>query len=61
MSLATDPGAALTAAATDVVPAAGAIGPAAMATLDAMGAGDMLEDEELNRKEIYSELNLATG
>jgi hypothetical protein len=32
-----------------------------MATLDAMGAGDVLEDEELNRKEIYSELNLATG
>jgi hypothetical protein len=31
-----------------------------VATPDALGADDVLEDEELCRKKIYSELNLAT-
>jgi MoaA/NifB/PqqE/SkfB family radical SAM enzyme len=31
-----------------------------VATPDALGSGDVLEDEELCRKKIYSELNLAT-
>jgi hypothetical protein len=29
-----------------------------LAALDALGTGDMLEDKELCRKKIYSELNL---
>jgi hypothetical protein len=48
------------AAARVVVPTAGAAELTVVATLDALGAGDMLEDEELCRKKICSELNLAT-
>jgi hypothetical protein len=53
----------LTAAATSVVPATGAAGaarPTAVAASDALGAGDVLEDKELCRKENYPEWNLAT-
>jgi hypothetical protein len=60
MLLAANPGATSTVTATTVVPTAGATGPAAVATSDALGAGDVLGDEELCRKEIYLELNLAT-
>jgi hypothetical protein len=59
LSLIADPGAALTVIAMDVVPVAGAKGPIAVAAPDALGTGDVLEDKELSRKEIYSELNLA--
>jgi hypothetical protein len=63
MSLTAGPGATLTAAATSVVPATGAAGaarPTAVAASDALGAGDVLEDKELCRKENYPEWNLAT-
>jgi hypothetical protein len=60
MSLAADPRAALIAITTTVVRAAEATGPAVVAAPDPLSAGDVLEDEELCRKEIYSELNLAT-
>jgi hypothetical protein len=51
--------AALTVAARVVVPTVGVIELTAMAALDALGVGDVLEDEELCRKKIFSELNLA--
>jgi hypothetical protein len=59
MSPAANSGAASAVAARAVVPAAGAAKLTVVAALDALGAGDVLEDEELCRKKIYSELNLA--
>jgi hypothetical protein len=59
MSPAANSGAASTVAARAVVPAAGAAKLTAVVALDALGAGDVLEDEEMCRKKIYSELNLA--
>jgi hypothetical protein len=49
-----------TAAVRVVVPTARVVELTAVAALDALGASDMLEDEELCKKKIYSELNLAT-
>jgi hypothetical protein len=60
MSLAAHSGATLTAAARVVVPIAGATELTTVAASDVLGAGDVPEDEELCRKKIYSELNLAT-
>jgi hypothetical protein len=59
MSAAANSGAASILVARAVVSAAGAAKLTAVAALDALGAGDVLEDEELCRKKIYSELNLA--
>jgi hypothetical protein len=58
MSPAANSGAASTAAARVVVPTTGAVELTAVAAPDALGTGDVLEDEELCRKKIYSELNL---
>jgi hypothetical protein len=60
MSLAAHFGATSTAAPRVVVPTAGATELTTVATSNALGAGDVPEDEELCRKKIYSELNLAT-
>jgi hypothetical protein len=60
MSLTANFEAASTAAARVGIPTAGAAELPAVATLDALGAGDVLEDEELCRKKIYLELNIAT-
>jgi hypothetical protein len=58
MSPAANSGAASTTAARVVVPTTGVVELTAVAAPDALGAGDVLEDEELCRKKIYSELNL---
>jgi hypothetical protein len=60
MSLAANPGATSIVITTAMVPTAGATGPAAVDASDALGDGDVLGNEELCRKEIYLELNLAT-
>jgi hypothetical protein len=51
--------AASTTAARVVVPVVGATELTVVAAPDALGADDVLQDEELSRKKIYSELNLA--
>jgi hypothetical protein len=60
MSPAVGPRATSTAAAMAVEPTAGATGSTAVAAPEALDAGDVLEDEELCRKENYSEWNLPT-
>jgi hypothetical protein len=51
--------AASTTAARVAVPVVGATELTVVAAPDALGADDVLQDEELSRKKIYSELNLA--
>jgi hypothetical protein len=58
MSPAANSGATSTATTRVVVPAARATELTTLATLNALGTGDMLENKELCRKKIYSELNL---
>jgi hypothetical protein len=58
--LAAGPGATSSAAATVMVIATGAARPTTVAAPNALGASDVLEDEELCRKENYLEWNLAT-
>jgi hypothetical protein len=60
MSLVAISGAALTAAARAMVPIAGAIECTAVIASNALGTSDVVENEEMCRKKIYSELNLAT-
>jgi hypothetical protein len=43
-----------------MVPITGVAEHTTVITLDALGTSDVVENEELCRKKIYSELNLAT-
>jgi hypothetical protein len=54
------PGAASTASPMAVVPTAGAMVPVVVAAPDALGASDVLEEEELCGMENYSEWNVDT-